>query len=64
MGCYEEWEVKTIGVVLWEFVEETVDLCMSSIFPFFPFLDGEAGVRKTVVLMIFWSVKDPRKDFL
>jgi hypothetical protein len=29
-----------------------------------PFLDGEAGVRKTAVSMIVWSVKDPQKDFL
>ena len=33
-------------------------------FPFFPFLDGEAGLRKTAVLMIVWSVKDLKKDFL
>ncbi len=64
MGCREEWEVKPVGVVLWEFVEERVDLWMSSVFSFFPFSDGEAGVRKTAVSMIVWSVKDPRKDFL
>ncbi len=47
-----------------EFVEETVDLWMSNCVSFFPFLDGEAGIGKTAILMVVLSVKDPQKDFL
>ncbi len=46
-----------------EFVGETVDLWLSFVLLFFSFMDGEAGVRKTAVLMISPSVKDPQKDF-
>jgi hypothetical protein len=37
---------------------------MSFVFSFSPFLDSEAGVKKTAVLMIVRSVKDPQKEFL
>ncbi len=43
---------------LLEFVGEMVDLWMTSVFSF-SLLDGEAWVKKTAVLIIVPSVKDP-----
>jgi hypothetical protein len=63
LTCHISWcgilDNKKRGELVW--IDGGTKPKHSPVFPFFfsfPFSDGEAGVRKTAVSMIVWSVKD------